>query len=305
VSERAARVWLGPESHPLLVQAIARGGGSLVESPEEANVVVWTGWPPDGMREVLHPGVEWVQLHLAGVERWFEQRLLDRDRVWTGAQGIYAPDVADHAVAFVLAAARRFPVAARRRSWAPLDGDRLPGRTVGIVGAGAIGRETIERLSPFGIRTIALTRSGHEVPGATRSLGVEELDELLRDSDYVVLAAPLTDATRGMIGERELQLIGSDGWLVNVARGGLVVTHELVTALAEGALAGACLDVTDPEPLPDGHPLWGFENVLVTPHVANPPGTIYEPLAGRVEENLRRFREGRELLAVVDPDLGY
>ena len=105
--------------------------------------------------------------------------------------------------------------------------------------------------------------------------------------------------------EESLDLLGSRGWLVNVGRGPLVDTEALVRALADGRIAGACLDITDPEPLPAGHPLWRFENVLVTPHVANPPGTIYEPLARLVEENVRRFASGRDLLGEIDPERGY
>ena len=246
-----------------------------------------------------------MQLDSAGVERWLQAGLIDGTRAWTGAQVVFAADVAEHVVAFLLAAARRLPQAARKQEWAELGGDRFAGRTVGIVGAGGIGGETITRLGPFGVRILALTRSGRDVTGADRSLGPDGLDELLAESDYVVLAVPLTESTRGLIGRRELELIGPDGWLVNVGRGALVDTDALVAALAEGRIAGACLDVTDPEPLPAGHPLWTFENVLVTPHVANPPGTIYEPLAERVAENVRRFREGRELVGVIDPERGY
>ncbi len=301
---REARVWHGPDGHPLVRDAIERAGGTLVPL-ERANTIVWQGWPPSRMRRLLHDGIEWVQLDSTGVDRWLEEGLLDPGRRWTMAHQVYAPDVAEHAVAFVLAAARRFPQAARCSRWEALEGERLEGRTIGFVGGGSITRETLERLRPFGVRTAVLTRSGRQVPGADRSLGPDGLDELLRASEYLVLAVPLTPETRGMIGAREFGLLGPSGWLVNVARGPLVVTEDLVVALAEGAIAGACLDVTDPEPLPDGHPLWGFPNVLVTPHVANPPGTTHEPLARLVEENVRRFREGRELAGLVDPERGY
>ncbi len=215
--------------------------------------------------------------------------------------------MAEHAVLLVLAAARHLPQAARATEWRHRDlgGERLAGRTVGIVGAGAIGRETIARLRPFGVRILAQTRSGREVAGADRSLGAAELEDLLRESDFVVLAAPLTPETRGLVGERELELLGPDGWLVNVGRGPLVDTDALVRALEAGRLGGACLDVTDPEPLPPDHPLWRFPNVLVTPHVANPIGTTDELYARVIEENVRRFREGRDLLGEIDPRRGY
>ncbi len=286
------------------MNAIERAGGSLADA-RDANAIVWRGGRPEEIRDVLHAGIRWVQLDWAGMDRWIEEGILDRQRRWTGASDVFAPDVAEHALAFVLAAARRLPQAARRGEWVEVGGEPLGGRTVAVVGGGAIGRETIARLRPFGVRIVALTRSGRAVEGADRSLPRKRLEEALAESAYVVLALPLTDDTRGLIGARELDLLGSEGWLVNVARGPLVDTAALVRALAEGRIAGACLDVTDPEPLPADHPLWRFENVLVTPHVANPPGTVDERLADLVEKNVRRFREGRELLGVVDLDRGY
>jgi phosphoglycerate dehydrogenase-like enzyme len=304
LTSREASVWLGPERHRILVEAIERAGGSLTES-RDANAIVWRGGRPGLIRDVLHPGIEWVQLDSAGVDGWLEAEVLDRERRWTAAQDAFAPDVAEHAVAFLLAAARRLPQAARRREWSRLGGEPLGGATVAVVGAGSIGRETIARLRPFGVRIVAVTRSGRPVDGADSSLPGGRLHEALAAADYVVLALPLTDETRRLIGARELGLIGPSGWLVNVARGALVDTGELVHALEERRIAGACLDVTDPEPLPERHPLWCFDNVLVTPHVANPPNTVDRRLADLVEDNVRRFREGRELLGVVDPERGY
>ena len=301
---RDVRAWIGPDVQPLLAAAVERAGGAIVEAGA-ANVIVWRGWPPARIREVLHPGVEWVQLDLTGIEEWLAEGVVDGMRLWTLVADVYAPDVSDHVLAFVLAAARRLPQAARRRAWRPLDGDRLEGRTVGFVGGGAITRESIPRLRPLGVRTVVVTRSGRAVAGADASLRPEELDRLLVESDYVVLAAPLTAETRGLIGARELDLIGAHGWLVNVSRGGLVQTDALVAALEDGRLGGACLDVTDPEPLPEDHPLWRLENVLITPHVANPPASVAEPYASLVEDNVRRFREGRKLRGLVDPDRGY
>jgi D-3-phosphoglycerate dehydrogenase len=213
--------------------------------------------------------------------------------------------VSEHVLAFLLAAAKRLPQAARRRTWVHDEGRMLEDATVGIVGAGGIGRAIIERLAPFGARVVAQTRSGHDIPGASRSVGPEGLHDLLRESDFVVLAAPLTEETRGLVGRAELDLLGPSGWLVNVARGALVRTADLVDALREGRIGGACLDVTDPEPLPDGHPLWDFENVLVTPHVANPPELEPLLLARRVEENVRRLAAGEEAVGRIDASRGY
>jgi D-3-phosphoglycerate dehydrogenase len=152
---------------------------------------------------------------------------------------------------------------------------------------------------------LAVTRSGRDVPGATSSVPAERLDEVLRRSDYVVLAAPATSENRSMIAARELDLMKADAWLVNVARGSLVDTDALVGALAEGRIGGAALDVTDPEPLPAGHPLWSEPRALVTPHSANPSGLLLQALAGRVRRNVERFAAGQPLDGVVDVHRGY
>ena len=260
---------------------------------------------PETLARILHDGVELVQLDSAGVEQWLASGLVDDSRVWAGAQGVYADGVAENALAFLLAAAKRFPQAVHAQSWAAVSSRTLRGATVGIVGAGGIGERLIELLEPFRVKTIALTRTGREVPGATRSVGSEHLDDLLAESEHVVLAAPLTRATHHLIGGRELELIGPNGGLVNVGRGALVDTEALICALRDGRLGVACIDVTDPEPLPDGHPLWELENVLVTPHVSHPYGAHTIPLGVRVEENLRRFAVGTPPLGVVDLVAGY
>jgi D-3-phosphoglycerate dehydrogenase len=215
--------------------------------------------------------------------------------------------VAEHVLALLLASAKRLVECARADTWrhADLQGVPLSGSTVGIVGAGGIGREIIRRLEPFDVRVIASTHSGSAVKGAARSLGAGDLDELLTESDYVVLCAPLTPETRGLIGARELDLIGPRGALINVARGALVDTGAVVAALRDGRLGGAFLDVTEPEPLPSGHPLWSEPRALVTPHVANTRQQLEAALLRRVEQNVARFRAGEPLLGVIDPAAGY
>jgi phosphoglycerate dehydrogenase-like enzyme len=301
-----ARIWLGPEQPGELVAAIEGAGGTLVSS-DRANAIVWSTYEnePETISDVLHDGIEWVQLDSAGVDVWLEAGLIDKGRVWTAAQGVYAARVAEHAIALLLVAARGIAQAARATQWGAVPGEGLLGKTVGIVGAGGIGREVIARLGGFGVRILALTRSGRATAGADASYGPEQLDRLLSDSDFVVLAMPLTPKTQGIIGARELELLGSHGWLVNVGRGQLVDTLALVSAIERGHIAGACLDVVDPEPLPPGHPLWSLPNVLITPHVANPWEQHYEPYARRVAENVARFRQDAALRGVVDPERSY
>jgi phosphoglycerate dehydrogenase-like enzyme len=179
----------------------------------------------------------------------------------------------------------------------------LEGATVAIVGAGGIGRALISLLAPFGAEAIAVTRRGRPVTGAARTLPADRLAEAWPAADYVVVAAPATDGTRHLVGASELAAMREDAWLVNVARGSLVDTEALVRALRERAIGGAALDVTDPEPLPDGHPLW--ELALITPHVATPPDAEARHFARRVAENVRRLAAREPLEGEIDPEGGY
>ena len=298
-----ARVWVWPESD-LLGSAVSAGGGAIVPL-EQANAIVCTGDDIELLRASLLPGVRWVQLGSAGIEMWFDAGLMGPEVVWTAAKGVYARPIAEHVLALILAAARGLPERSRARSWGTPSGRLVTGATVGIVGAGGIGGEVIELLAPFETRTIALTRNGRSVPGAHTSIGPEDLPLLLAESEYVVLATALTNETRGMINAGRLAGMRPDAWLINIARGELVDTLALVEALVTRTIAGAALDVTDPEPLPAEHPLWTLPNVIITPHVASTREMGEQYLAARVEENVRRFALGQELLGVVDQQVGY
>jgi phosphoglycerate dehydrogenase-like enzyme len=299
---RVALVADGDE--PAFARAVRDAGGEVV-GPADAEALVFGG-DPVLLEAALHDGVRWVQLTSAGVEWLWAAGVIDGHRTWLAARGVYAEAVAEWCLAMLLAGARSLPARARAATWDRRRIDRLlAGSTVGIVGAGAIGRRLIELLAPFGVRTIALTRSGRDVPGASVSTGPDGLGELLAATDAVVLLAPATDATRRLIGAAELERMRAHAWLVNAGRGALVDTDALVAALRAGRIGGAALDVTDPEPLPDGHPLWSLPNALVTPHVANHEGLSVEPMARRIAENVARAASGRPLLGTVDPDAGY
>jgi phosphoglycerate dehydrogenase-like enzyme len=298
-----ARVWVWPASE-LLESAVRSGGGSVV-ALAQANAIVCTGDDVELLRRSILPDVRWVQLGAAGIEMWFEAGLMTQDVVWTAAKGVYARPIAEHVLAMILASARGLPERARARTWGPTGGRLVTGTTIGIVGAGGIGTELIGLLAPLAVRTIALTRDARTVPNADISVGPRELHSLLAQSDFVVLAAALTEETAGMISAESLAQMRPGAWLINVARGGLVDTDALITALQAGTIGGAALDVTDPEPLPDDHILWALPNVLITPHVASTPALGARFLARRVEENVSRFRHNNELLGVVDQTLGY
>ena len=296
------RVCVFPSAADL--EAAVELGGGTVSGAGTADALVLV----EGNRNVdvpLHDGVRWVQSSSAGNENLIRAGLLDGKRVWTSAAGVYARPIAEHALGLLLAAARNLHAYARVQSWQRLDARMLGESTVGVVGAGGIGSAVIAHLDDLGARTIAITRSGHGVARASDFGGPELLPRLLAISDFVVLGAPLTRETRRLIDEHALEQMQPHAWVVNVARGELVDTEALVAALRAGRIGGAALDAIDPEPLPDGHPLWGLPNAIVTPHTA---ATLREwrPLfADRVAENVGRFARGEPLLGTIDPELGY
>ena len=218
----------------------------------------------------------------------------------TSATGVHAPNAAEHVVGGILTFSRRLHEAAGREHWQPGDPDELAGSTVTVVGLGAIGEAVVERLRPFGVTTVGVRRRPEEGGPTDEVFGPEALHEALFRTDYLVLCCPLTEETRGLVGEAELATLPADSVLVNVARGEVVDTDALVGTLRRGRLGGAFLDVTDPEPLPDDHPLWGFDDVVVTPHTAGATPEYYERLADIVAENVRRLEDGRPLRNRVD-----
>lgn len=299
-----AAIHLGPK-HPAELEDAVRGAGGTLTTVDEAEAIVWYGGKPADFPRTLPPGIRWVQLPSAGVEPWLASGVLPEDAVVTSAAGAYAATVAEHTLALLLAGARRLPELARARTWTTPSPSTLRGATVLVVGAGGIGSELIDMLTPLGARVVAVTRSGREVEGAAVSVAADRMRDLLAEADHVVLTAPATAETEHLIGADELARMRSTAWLVNVSRGSLVDTEALLAALQGEWIAGAALDVTDPEPLPDGHPLWAERNVLITPHTANPKTLLLPRLAERVAENVRRFLAGDELLGVVDRARGY
>jgi D-2-hydroxyacid dehydrogenase (NADP+) len=289
-------VHVGPEPDPTVEDAISAMGGEIGPL-DEADALVWLGSNPEELPE-LPERVRWVQLPSAGVEQWLE--VVDDARVWTSAGGAFARPVAEHALLLMLAGVHQLGPFLRARTWTHPELGVLDRSTVAIIGAGGIGRALIEMLRPLRVEVLAVTRRGRD-----GTIPVSRVDEVWPQADFVVLAAPATDGTRHLVGAAELEAMRETAWLVNVARGSLVDTDALVDALARGAIGGAALDVTDPEPLPDGHPLWDEPRALITPHVANPDSTWSRDLAEHVSENLRRFIAGEDLLSVIDLGAGY
>jgi D-3-phosphoglycerate dehydrogenase len=293
-----------PGTEPELAAAIESAGGE-VGPPDAADALVLHRWGDSDPRlpDELPERVRWIQLPAAGVESWVAA--LPDGPVVTSAAGAFALPVAEHALALLLAAARHLHTSARATTWEEVPARSLEGSTVAIVGAGGIGRSLIELLAPLHVRILAVTRRGNPVPGAERTVDAAGLDEVLPEAGYVVLAAPDTAGSRHLIDAGRIARMRADAWVINVGRGTLVDTDALVAALDEGRLGGAALDVTEPEPLPDGHPLWGHPRALITPHVATTVGAERRHYVERVRENVERFARGQELVGLVDRDAGY
>ena len=274
---------------------------------QAADGLVWlTPWDPDGLRTALaSTSARWVQLSSAGVELLAAAGVLDPALTWTCAKGSYAEPVAEHALALALAGLRCLPRRIIATSWGRPAGESLYDQPVTILGGGGIAASLLELLAPFRVAATVVRRSASPLPGAARTVPMDGLPAALSSAQVVFLALALTPKTERIIGPTELAAMRPDSWLVNVARGRHVDTDALVTALADGVIAGAALDVTDPEPLPDGHPLWAQERCIITPHTANTLEMAARPFAARVRDNVARFAAAEPLIGLVDPAAGY
>jgi phosphoglycerate dehydrogenase-like enzyme len=303
----APRILVAPRApRESMRAAIEAGGGVLVDDPAVAEGMVWLS-PRDPVRlerALEHgPGIVWVQLPFAGIEPYHGH--LDPGRVWTSGKGVYAEPVAEMALAMLLALLRDLTGYARARTWSPPVGRNLLGAHVVILGGGEITRSLVTLLAPFRCRITVLRRLAEPFPGATRTGTLADLGAVARDADALVVALALTPETRHVVDARLLDALPEHAMLVNVGRGGHVDTDALVAALAAGSIGGAALDVTDPEPLPDGHPLWAEPRCLITPHIGNTPEMGVPLLEARVRDNVARFADGRPLIGHVDVAAGY
>jgi phosphoglycerate dehydrogenase-like enzyme len=260
--------------------------------------------------------LEWIHSPAAGIGGMLFPALVDAPVVMSNSRGISAGTIAEHVLAVTLALFRKLPLAFRAqaaRAWAQdelLQGPTLrtiQGSRVLVVGLGAIGAETARTMAALGARVSAIRRTTSQPPPdfVSEVAGPERLPAWLPTADVVVLAAPQTTETRGLIGKSELSAIRSDAILVNVSRGRLVDEPALADALGTGAIGGAALDVFEEEPLPRDSPLWALPNVLITPHMAGFRPDHWDAVVDLFAENLRRFEQGRELLNIVNKRAGY
>lgn len=306
----------------------------LADGPVEDVEVLLRGWLSSEAFDRLlarAPNLAWVHSATSGVERALTPAARSRRIVVTNARGVFTRPIAEHVLMLILAISRRLPQLLelqRERTWQPLQGVELRELTVGVVGYGSIGRAVASLAGAFGARVIALRRNpagqaGPAGPAVTapettasddafpfrpapdRIVGPDGLHELLAASDIVVLAAPLTPETDGLIDDAALAAMRPEAWLINIARGRLVDDRALLRALGEGRIGGAALDTFREEPLPSSSPYYDLSNVIVTPHTAWSSARVLDRSIELFCDNLRRFAAGEPLRNVVDPDAGY
>lgn len=261
------------------------------------------------------PRLRWLQLYAAGAENCVGLPQIRSGQILlTNLQRVSSPTIAEHALGMTLVLTRGLAPhisAQSRGDWNPglvpmQSRVELGGRTMLVVGLGGIGTEVARRADALGMRVIAIRASGRAGPDYVADVGTpDELLTYAAQADVVVASVPLTPATRGLFDAAFFLAMRPGGYFINVGRGQSVVTDDLVAALRSGDIAGAGLDVTDPEPLPPDHPLWLMPNVIITPHVAAQSDRIFERVLGAVGENLRRYVAGEAMLSVVDPERGY
>ena len=249
--------------------------------------------------------LRWVQTSMAGLERYMFPELVESDLTLTNARGIYSDVIADHVFAYVLAFARDLPRLIRaqeRRQWLPereVRAFQVQGLTAGIVGFGGIGGEVAKRARCLGMAVLAVDPAPHAALAEVEVWGPERLDELLGRADFVIACAPETPQTRGLFSAERFAKMKPGARFINVGRGKVVDLAALTAALRSGHLAGAALDVYETEPLPADHPLWGMEQVILTPHSAAYAVPVEERRLALVVDNVRRFAAGQPLRNVV------
>jgi phosphoglycerate dehydrogenase-like enzyme len=300
------KVSILPRSFPEYEEAVKKAGGELVSFDESVGAIIWTDYSkPNDLDNVLerNPQISWVQLPFAGVDAFAE--IIKRPVRFTSAKGAYRKPVAEHALMLMMALGRVLPERVRATSWGESFAVSLYDSKILIIGGGGITEELLLLLEPFKTHVTVIRNRDIVLLGANETKTFESLDAELSKADFVVLAAALTDQTRGLINARRLKLMKKTSYLVNIARGPMVVTPDLIDALNAGGIAGAALDVTDPEPLPDGHPLWHAKNILITPHTADTRAQVVPLFSERIDANVKAYTGQGEWVGVVDSTLGY
>jgi phosphoglycerate dehydrogenase-like enzyme len=290
------------------VKVVSAERDQLIKQVADADAIFGTINPQ--LFQVAHK-LKWVQIYSAGVETYRFPEFIHSDVILTNCKIIQGPEIADHALALLLALTRDLNKIIPTRSkqeWAkasyhPLE---LRGKTAVIIGVGGIGSQIAQRASAFGMKVIGVDPQDIPLnPYVSRMVYPDQLDSVLPQADVVFISAPHTPKSEGMMGAKQFGLMKKGSFFIAVSRGKLYNTDALVKALDERRIAGAGMDVTNPEPLPKGHALWNFDNVIITPHIAGQSDGIEARRMALIKENISRFVKGEPMLNVVDKMKGY
>ena len=271
----------------------------------------WFYLKPTTLHRVLNaaPSLRWHHAPNAGVNHILTPKYLERDLILTNGAGVHGIPIAEFVITYLLAYSKRLPSLYKlqnEQNWQRgLPIQELFGKTLLIIGAGGIGQEIAVRAKAFGMRIFGSSRHPKPLPNFDKVVGANEWKELLPESEFVVIAAPLTLETKGMIDMETLGLFRPDSYLINIARGAIVEESALTKALQEGWIAGAALDTVFTEPLPAESPLWTLPNVFITPHCSGNSPRVKERTIALFLENFTRYRQGQQLRNVVDKTAGY
>ncbi len=293
--------------HAVLIEATQE---SIAQRIFDADIFVGHAKVPVPWQDVVAEGrLTFIQSSAAGLDHCLDPSVINSDIVVCSASGLFANQVAEQTLALLLGLLRGIPIFYRQwqnREFIRRPTDDLHGKQVGIVGLGGNGRRLVDILKPFDVRIRAIDYFPEQKPPEVEQLWPHtELEQLAAWSEVLILTLPLNKMTRGIVDRKILAAMPTGSYLINVARGACVNEPDLCDALASGHLAGAGLDVTDVEPLPDSSPLWGFPNVIITPHVGAQAAKRTDDTTHLICENLRRYFAGRPLYNIVDKRLGF
>ena len=250
--------------------------------------------------------LKWIQSMSGGVENYARSNVIPPGVLLTKIRGVFGPIMSEYVVGYILAVTQNMKkifTDKEKKHWEPFVVDSIRRKIVGVMGLGSIGAYIAYQVHLMGAVVIALEEQEKRLPYVSQEYSITEMGEFLPRPDFVVMALPLTDATEGILGEREFAMMKETAYLINVSRGPLVQEDALLRALRQGSIAGAVLDVFHEEPLPRDHPLWELDNVIITPHISGP--SIPEDIVEVFLENLKRFEEGKKLEGLVDLEKEY
>lgn len=300
------KIAIEPKTFTAYQEAVKGSGGVPCSIGPDVAALVWTDYSqPQALAEMLaqNPQLTWVQLPFAGVDTF--RQVLHAPVRFTSAKGSYSEPVAEHALMLCLALGRAIPTRLAQKTWGAKFAKSLYDCNILIVGAGGITAELLRLLAPFRANVTVVRNLSAQMPGAYATYQLADLPGLLPTADFVILACALTQKTKYLFNDEMFDLMRSDSYIVNIARGPVIVSDDLLLALREGKIAGAGIDVTDPEPLPDGHPLWSAPNLIITPHTADTNEMVLRMFSERLRLNTLAYLGLGEWVGEVSATLGY